>query len=96
MAHVPTVRSYAVVLVALLILTALTTAVAFVDLGTLNAPVGLAIAAAKATIVALIFMHLRDSTRLTIAVVISAFLWLGIMMTLTMSDYLTRQFLTFG
>ena len=41
-------------------------------------------------------MHLRDSTQLTIAVVISAFLWLGIMMTLTMSDYLTRQFLTFG
>jgi cytochrome c oxidase subunit 4 len=46
--------------------------------------------------VALIFMHLRDSSRLTYVVVLAALFWLGIMIVLSMSDYLTRGVLTYG
>jgi cytochrome c oxidase subunit IV len=96
MTHITPVRTYVLVLVALLTLTATTTAVAFVDLGSMNAPVALVIAAAKGTIVALLFMHLRESSHLSVAVVVAALLWLGILLALTMNDYLTRTFLTFG
>ena len=94
--HATSVRTYAYSVVSLLLLTALTTAIAFVDLGRFNTVIALAIAVAKATIVALLFMHLRESTRLTVAIVVSALVWLGILVGLTMNDYLTRQFLTFG
>jgi cytochrome c oxidase subunit 4 len=47
----------------LLVLTAITIAVAQVDLGNLNIVVAMGIAATKATIVALIFMHLRYGSR---------------------------------
>jgi len=96
MAHTTSVRTYAFVLGGLLTLTALTTAIAFVNLGAFNAPVALAIAVAKATLVVLVFMHLRETPRLTIAVVVSALLWMAILVGLTMNDYLTRRFLTFG
>jgi cytochrome c oxidase subunit IV len=90
------VRTYAAALVALLLLTGLTTGIAFIDLGVLNVPIALAVAAAKAVIVALFFMHLVESTRLTIAVVLGTLFWLGILVVLTMSDYLTRHVLRFG
>lgn len=96
MQEITPVRTYAGVLAALLGLTALTTGVAFIDLGRLNTPVAIAIAIAKASMVALIFMHLRDSSRLTYIVVLAALFWLGIMIVLSMSDYLTRGVLTYG
>lgn len=96
MENITPVRTYAAVLATLLGLTALTTGVAFVDLGRLNTPVAIGIAVAKASMVALIFMHLRDSSRLTYVVVLAALFWLGIMIVLSMSDYLTRGVLTYG
>ncbi|MDQ1522955.1 MAG: hypothetical protein QOE47_879, partial [Pyrinomonadaceae bacterium] len=39
--------------------------------------------------------HVRYSSRLTWVVVAGGFLWLLIMVGLTMSDYLTRGFLTY-
>jgi cytochrome c oxidase subunit 4 len=47
------------VLAALLVLTVVTVAVTYVDLGPLNLVVALAIATVKATLVLLYFMHLR-------------------------------------
>lgn len=44
----------------LIVLTILTVAVAYVPLGPLNVPVAIAIAAAKATLVVLFFMALKD------------------------------------
>ena len=49
--HVVPVRTYLIIFAALIVLTALTTAVAFVDLGALNVVVMLAIAVTKATLV---------------------------------------------
>ena len=57
--------------------------------------VGLAIGAAKATLVALIFMHLvRSPVRVWLAAGLGLF-WLGILVTLTMTDYLARPSATF-
>ncbi len=86
---VPT-RVYYTVFVTLLILTFLTTGVAFVDLGFFSPVVALTIAVAKASLVVLFFMHLRYSTRLTWVVAGAGLFWLGILFTLTLSDYLTR------
>lgn len=81
---------YYAVFAALIVGTALTVAVAFVDLGALNNVVMLTIAVTKATLVVLYFMHVRWSTRLTWVVAASGFFWLLILFGLTMQDYLTR------
>ena len=84
------IKVYAKVLAALLILTATTCAVSFVDMGRMNAVVGVAIAFVKASLVALVFMHLRYSPRLMLVVATAGLFWLGILIALTMGDYLTR------
>jgi cytochrome c oxidase subunit IV len=93
--HVVPRRTYYVVYAALLVCTYLTWQVAYFDLGPLNTVAALAIAVFKATLVVLFFMHARDSTRLTWAVVLGAIFWLGILLALTMGDYLTRGWSTF-
>ncbi|HKS21696.1 MAG TPA: cytochrome C oxidase subunit IV family protein [Thermoanaerobaculia bacterium] len=64
--------------------------VVFGHLISLNTPIALLIATAKAVLVILFFMHVIHSTRLTWVVVIGAFLWLGVLFVLTFADYLTR------
>jgi hypothetical protein len=41
-------------------------------------------------------MHVKYGTRLTWAVVLGAVFWLGIMLALTLGDYLTRAWRTYG
>jgi cytochrome c oxidase subunit 4 len=91
--HVVSVRLYLLVFVTLLALTALTTTVAFIDLGPLNVILMLTIACTKALLVVLYFMHVRYSTPLTWVVVSSGFLWLLVLITFTMSDVVTRGIL---
>jgi len=88
--HIVPIKTYTIVLIALLVLTATTCAVSFIDMGKMNAVVAVAIAFAKASLVALIFMHLRYSRRLMRVVAAAGLFWLGILIALTMSDYLTR------
>ena len=88
--HVAPKSLYYQIFAALLIGTALTIAVAFVDLGAFNNVAMLTIAAGKALLVILFFMHVRWGTRLTSLVVASGFFWLLILLTITMSDFLTR------
>ena len=64
--------------------------------GALNVIVALTIATFKAVLVILFFMHVKYGTRLTWAVVVGSVFWLGILLVLTFSDYLTRARLTFG
>jgi cytochrome c oxidase subunit 4 len=89
--HVDSIKTYAFVFIALIIATVLTTAVAFVDLGPFSVVVALAIACCKMLLVALFFMHLRHSTKLTRLVVAGGLLWLGIMLTFTLADMFTRN-----
>ena len=88
--HIDSIRTYTLVLLALLVLTAVTTLVAFVDLGGFSVVVALAIAVCKMLLVALFFMHVRHSTRLTKLVVLGGLLWLVILLMLTLSDFTTR------
>jgi cytochrome c oxidase subunit IV len=76
--------------------TAITVAVAFLDLGPLNNVVMLGIALAKATLVVLYFMHVKYSTRMIPVVVGVGIFWLLVLFGLTMSDYLSRGWLGAG
>jgi cytochrome c oxidase subunit IV len=89
-------RTYYLVYAALMFCTYLTVQAAFFDLGALNIVVALTIAVFKAVLVILFFMHVKYSSRLTWAVVAGGVFWLGILLVLTMSDYLTRAWATFG
>jgi cytochrome c oxidase subunit 4 len=88
--HRASLVAYFLVFFALMIFTVATVAASRVNLHQWNTPIALAIAVIKATIVILWFMHVIHSPRMTWIVVISSFLWLGVLFVLTLSDYLTR------
>ena len=95
-AHILPTRIYYTIFGILMLCTYLTVQISVLDLGPLNVIAALAIAVFKAALVVLFFMHVKYSTRLTWAVVLGSVFWLGIMLALTMSDYLTRAWQTFG
>lgn len=79
-------------LMVLLVLTVLAAEVpAFHLPGHWNIIVALTIAIVKATLVVLIFMHVLHAGRLIWVAAGAAFLWLAIMVGLTLNDYLTRH-----
>src|SRR5689334_2229250 len=93
-AHVEPMQTYLAVFGALIVLTLLTAGAAVVRLPDwMHTPVALAIAAAKATLVLLFFMHLRHSPRLIWLVAFGSLVWLALILTLTFADYLTRGWL---
>jgi cytochrome c oxidase subunit 4 len=86
--------TYVAVVVALLVLTALTVGVSFIPLPPAGHVVaGLSIATIKATLVVLIFMHALHSPRLTWCVIVTAVVWILLMASLMAADYLTRNML---
>ena len=91
--HVASIKSYLLVFAALMVLTALTVGVAFIDLGVFNDIVAMTIAVIKAVLVVLIFMHVWHSSRMTKLSIVAGFLWLAILIGLTLTDYLSRGFL---
>jgi cytochrome c oxidase subunit IV len=91
--HIDAARTYLYVFAALIALTVATTLVAYIDLGPLSVIAALAIAVGKMLLVAMFFMHVRYSTRLTRLVVGGGLLWLSILFLLTMADYVTRGWL---
>jgi cytochrome c oxidase subunit 4 len=89
--HVVSLKANVAVWVALLVLTGVTTGIAFVDLGPLNTIVALVIATCKALLVVLIFMHVKyASDKLVKVVVISAVFFLLLLLGLSLADYSTR------
>lgn len=91
--HIVSPMAYVVVFITLLCLTLVTYEVALINLGPWNVVVALTIAFIKSTLVALIFMHVYQSSRRTKLVVVAGLLWLFFLIFLTMSDYLTRHWL---
>src|SRR5436853_609064 len=91
--HIDYVKTYVFVLLALLLATVLTTVVAYQPLGGFSVVVALVIACTKMLLVALFFMHIRHSTRLTRLVVLGGLLWLLILLFLTLTDFATRGIL---
>jgi len=94
--HILPKRVYYTIFAILIFCTYLTVQIALLDLGAMNTVAALAIAVFKATLVVLFFMHVKYSSRLTWAVVLGSIFWFGILLTLTMTDYLTRVWRTFG
>jgi cytochrome c oxidase subunit 4 len=93
--HISPKSTYYAIFGALMLCTALTVGAAFVDLpANLNFPVALVIAIFKATLVVLFFMHVKYGSRMTKLIVGTAFFFFGIMLTLTLSDYLSRGWFT--
>jgi cytochrome c oxidase subunit IV len=91
--HIVQKRTYFTIFAILMCLTALTVIAAFQDLGRLNPIVALTIAVCKGTLVVLYFMHVRYSSRLTWVFAASGFVWLLILVALTLSDYMSRSWL---
>jgi cytochrome c oxidase subunit 4 len=92
--HISPKSTYFIIFGALMVCTVLTVTAAFINLGDLNFPVALTIAVFKATLVVLFFMHVKYGSKLTKLIVGVAFFFLGIMLTLTLTDYLSRGWFT--
>jgi cytochrome c oxidase subunit IV len=93
--HISPKSTYYAIFTALMVLTAVTVAVAFVNLGSFNFPVAIGIAITKATLVILFFMHAKYSSTLTKMFVGTAFFFLFILLTLSLTDYLSRGLKTY-
>jgi cytochrome c oxidase subunit IV len=86
-------RTYVVVALVLLGLTGLTIGVAFLPLGPWHSAVALGIAATKAVLIGLYFMHLRFSPPMTRIAALAGLFWLAIMLAGTLDDVVTRGWL---
>jgi cytochrome c oxidase subunit 4 len=80
----------------LMVLTVITVEVATHNFGVLNFPVAIGIAITKATLVILFFMHAKYSSTLTKLFVGTAFFFLFILLTLTMTDFMSRGLHTYA
>jgi cytochrome c oxidase subunit IV len=87
----PKLATYLIIYALLLVGLVATVGVAYLPLGPWNLLTALAIAFAKATLVVLVFMHVRYSPRLTWIAVFAGLIWLALLLTLTFADYSTRR-----
>lgn len=85
------VSTYLKVFAALAVLLVVTVLAAELNLGFFNTPIAMAIALAKAALIVLYFMHVRNSPPLVRVFAAGGFLWLLIMFSFTFSDVLTRR-----
>ncbi len=83
-------KTYLLTFGGLLGLTLLTTLLGFVDMGALNSVVALFIAALKASLIAVFFMHALHGSPLVRAVIAGGLIWLLMLISLTLSDYVSR------
>jgi cytochrome c oxidase subunit IV len=91
--HILPVSLYVTIWLTLMVLTVVTAAVSFIDLGPFNTVVALLIASFKAVLVVLFFMHVKYmSDRLTKMVVVAVIFWLFLLLGLSLMDYGTRHF----
>ncbi len=92
--HIVPVRNYVLVWLALMVGTVSTYLIAeYVDIGVGNIIVALLIAATKMSLVIYFFMHVKFDDHLTKLFVAGGFIWLFILITITMVDYVTRNWL---
>ena len=80
-------KPYVFVLVALLVLTAVTVGVATIDFGAANDVVALGIALLKASLVVAFFMHVKGATSVIKMAAVGGFFWLLIFFAIIMTDY---------
>ena len=83
-------KTYFAVWGMLLLLLLLSFGSAYIPLGTLNVIINLGIAAVQALLVMFFFMHLRSSNALLRVAAFAAYCWLLVLVSLTLSDVLSR------
>ena len=89
--HVTPLGVYLAIFATLMVLTVVTVAVAYVNLGQLNVIIALGIAGFKASLVVLYFMHVAYASRLTKLFAVTGIFFLAILVGLTMIDYGSRM-----
>jgi caa(3)-type oxidase subunit IV len=94
--HEITTRTYVIVCVGLILLTFATIGVSTLGIpGRWHIILGLIIALCKGSLVVLFFMHAIISPRVTWMVIIVAGFWLFLFLSLTLTDYSTRDLVPF-
>jgi cytochrome c oxidase subunit IV len=86
-------KTYVRTYIGLLLLTLLTVLIGYAPLGSAHMFVAISIAVAKATLIALFFMHVLVETRLVKLMVVGGIVWFVILISLTLGDYMTRGWL---
>ena len=86
----PTRRVYYYAAGALMVLLILTVGVSYLPLGPWGVVVAMTIAFTKALVIALFFMHVRYSSKMTMLFAAAGVFWLLVMFALTFGDYATR------
>jgi cytochrome c oxidase subunit 4 len=89
--HIVGPKTYLSILLALLVLTAITTSAAFINMGVFSPIVALGIACLKAVLVILFFMHIRYSSKVMMLTVGAGFFTFLVLITMTLSDYISRN-----
>ena len=88
--HIVTPIQYSMVFGTLLVFTAITVGAAYIDMKWANPVIALAIACFKACVVILFFMHAKYQSRLIKMTIASGFFVFLVLITMTMSDYISR------
>jgi cytochrome c oxidase subunit 4 len=89
--HIVPSRLYWLIWFILIVCTVLTAWIATIDLGKFNTVVALTIATFKASIVVLIFMHVKyTSEKMTKVILLAAVFWLFLLLVLSLTDYSSR------
>jgi cytochrome c oxidase subunit 4 len=88
--HIVTPLQYTFVFLALLTGTAITVWAAYIPFGVFNPVIALGIACTKACIVILFFMHAKYQSRLIKMTIGSGFFLFIVLITMTMTDYISR------
>ncbi|MEO6810601.1 MAG: cytochrome C oxidase subunit IV family protein [Isosphaeraceae bacterium] len=91
--HIVSVRTNVTIFLILQLLLVATVALAYVPLGKMHLTTSLTIAVAKAVLIVLYFMHIRWSRKLNWVFASASLVWFALLLALTMSDYLTRDWL---
>lgn len=88
--HLMSYKKLGYVLAALLVLTAVTVGVSYMDMGIFNVPVALGIACLKVSLVLLFFMHLKYEGKAIVISFLSTICFLAIMISFTFWDVAFR------
>lgn len=84
------VKFYAQITLTLLLLLGVSVGFSFLHLGLLSTAIALAIALIKALLILLFFMHISRASPIVLLYMLAGFFWLGIMLVLTGTDYVSR------
>ncbi|HEX4915725.1 MAG TPA: cytochrome C oxidase subunit IV family protein [Vicinamibacterales bacterium] len=88
--HVSPISLYLTIFFALMILTGVTVAAAYVDLGQFNFAVAMLIAGFKASLVVWYFMHVKYQSHMTKLTVATGLFFLAILLGMSLIDYVSR------